>query len=89
MMEIAKGTGRHDEIAETLPQNTTETQGAASLQKPQRRNLVHALHIAEENEKTLRARLHRVHDTKGLDLLRRLREHIRALRRRTNEGGSR
>ncbi len=44
----------------------------------------HALRAAEENERALEHRLHRVHDPKGIELLRGLRERIAAMKRQLN-----
>lgn len=46
---------------------------------PRRSGTAHALQAAEENEQALRQRLHRVHDPKGMELLRGLRDRIAAL----------
>ncbi len=45
----------------------------------------HALQAAEENERALQQRLHRVHDPKGMQLLRGLREHIAELKARLQQ----
>lgn len=52
-------------------------------------SLIHALHAAEENERALERRLHRVRDRKGLELLRTLRARIADLKEQLAGGESR
>ena len=51
----------------------------------QRAGLQHALHAARENERSLRQRLHRVHDPRGMELLRGLRARISGLEQLLSE----
>ena len=48
----------------------------------ERASLQHALHAARKDERALCQRLHRVHDPKGMDLLRGLRARISGLEER-------
>ena len=48
-------------------------------------SLAHALQAAEANERALEHRLHRLHDPKGMQLLRGLRAHIADLKARMNK----
>ena len=48
-------------------------------------SLQHALHAARENERSLRQRLHRVHDLRGMELLRDLRARISCMEQLLSE----